>query len=79
LRDHSAQLKIEPSGEFSYKVDASGFRPEELSVEVHGKEVVIKGEHIEKTERILLKLILQIMVQFRRVCAPPVCSSRLHS
>ena len=52
MRDHSAQIKIEPNGDFAYKVDASGFRPEELSVEIHGNGIVIKGEHREQNRGI---------------------------
>ncbi|KAF7638993.1 SHSP domain-containing protein [Meloidogyne graminicola] len=43
-------MEIEPNGDFTYKVDASGFRPEELTVEVQGNEVVISGEHREKNQ-----------------------------
>nr|CAD2201777.1 unnamed protein product [Meloidogyne enterolobii] len=50
MRDHAAQMKIEPNGDFTYKVDASGFRPEELKVEVHGNEVVISGDHREENQ-----------------------------
>jgi HSP20 family molecular chaperone IbpA len=37
-------------GEFTYKVDASGFRPEELKVELQGNEIVLQGEHKEQNE-----------------------------
>uniref|UniRef100_A0A915MBY2 SHSP domain-containing protein n=1 Tax=Meloidogyne javanica TaxID=6303 RepID=A0A915MBY2_MELJA len=48
MRDHAAQMKIEPNGDFTYKVDVSGFRPEELNVEIEGNEVVVTGEHFNK-------------------------------
>ncbi|KAF7629856.1 SHSP domain-containing protein [Meloidogyne graminicola] len=65
MRDHSAKLMIEPNGDFTYKVDASGFRPEELKVEVHGNEIVISGEHQEKNQG------ESVHRQFvRRVCVP---------
>uniref|UniRef100_A0A914LBP0 SHSP domain-containing protein n=3 Tax=Meloidogyne TaxID=189290 RepID=A0A914LBP0_MELIC len=50
MRDHAAQMKIEPNGDFTYKVDVSGFRPEEMTVEVQGNEVVITGEHREQNQ-----------------------------
>jgi len=52
MRDHAAQMKIEPNGDFTYKVDVSGFRPEEMTVEVQGNEVVITGEHREQNQGI---------------------------
>nr|CAD2167899.1 unnamed protein product [Meloidogyne enterolobii] len=48
MRDHAAQMKIEPNGDFTYKVDVSGFRPEEVTVEIEGNEVVVTGEHFNK-------------------------------
>jgi HSP20 family molecular chaperone IbpA len=36
----------------SYKVDVSGFRPEELKVELGNNEIVVQGEHKEQNEGI---------------------------
>jgi HSP20 family molecular chaperone IbpA len=37
-------LKIDDKGNFSYKVDVTGFRPEEIKVELQGNKIVIRGE-----------------------------------
>ena len=50
LRDHVGKLTVNEKGEFNYKVDASGFRPEELKVELQGNEIVVCGEHKEQNE-----------------------------
>ncbi|KAL7076921.1 hypothetical protein ACQ4LE_003870 [Meloidogyne hapla] len=50
MRDNAAQMKIEPNGDFTYKVDVSGFLPEELTVEVQGNEFVITGENNKQFE-----------------------------
>uniref|UniRef100_A0A183BHY4 SHSP domain-containing protein n=1 Tax=Globodera pallida TaxID=36090 RepID=A0A183BHY4_GLOPA len=50
LRDHVAQLSMSDSGELSYKVDVSGFRPEEVNVELKGNEIVVEGEHREQNQ-----------------------------
>jgi len=47
LRDHAAKLSVEKNGDFSYKVDASGFKPEELTVNVEGDEITVRGHHTE--------------------------------
>uniref|UniRef100_A0A914HE98 SHSP domain-containing protein n=1 Tax=Globodera rostochiensis TaxID=31243 RepID=A0A914HE98_GLORO len=50
LRDHVAQLTMSDSGELSYKVDVSGFRSEEVNVELKGNEIVVEGEHREQKQ-----------------------------
>uniref|UniRef100_A0A914GP17 SHSP domain-containing protein n=1 Tax=Globodera rostochiensis TaxID=31243 RepID=A0A914GP17_GLORO len=40
----------EKSDELAYRFDVSGFRPEQLTVELHGDEIVVKGEHKEQKE-----------------------------
>uniref|UniRef100_A0A183C835 SHSP domain-containing protein n=1 Tax=Globodera pallida TaxID=36090 RepID=A0A183C835_GLOPA len=40
----------ENSDELAYRFDVSGFRPEQLTVELHGDEIVVKGEHKEQKE-----------------------------
>ena len=50
LRDHVGKLAMNEKGEFTYKVDASGFRPEELKVELQGNEIVLQGEHKEQND-----------------------------
>ena len=50
LRDHAAQLNINERGDLTYKVDVSGFRPEELKVEMQGNEIMVRGEHKEQNE-----------------------------
>ena len=39
---------IGPNGEFSYKYNALGYKPEELGVDIQGNEVVVSGQHHEK-------------------------------
>jgi len=48
LRDHAAKLEFTDDGGFNYKVDASGFRPQELKVDVEGDDLVVRGEHREE-------------------------------
>uniref|UniRef100_A0A183C1R2 SHSP domain-containing protein n=1 Tax=Globodera pallida TaxID=36090 RepID=A0A183C1R2_GLOPA len=50
LRDHVAQLTMSDSGELSYKVDVSGFRPEEINVELKDNEIIVEGEHREQNQ-----------------------------
>uniref|UniRef100_A0A914HGE7 SHSP domain-containing protein n=1 Tax=Globodera rostochiensis TaxID=31243 RepID=A0A914HGE7_GLORO len=50
LRDHVAQLNMSDSGELSYKVDVSGFRPEEIKVELKDNEIIVEGEHREQNQ-----------------------------
>ena len=38
------------TGDLTYQVDVSGFHPDELKVDLHGDEIVIKGEHKEQNE-----------------------------
>lgn len=42
---------IEPDGSFSYKVDISGFQPNEVTVDVEGDNLVVKGQHKANNER----------------------------
>uniref|UniRef100_A0AC35GCW3 SHSP domain-containing protein n=1 Tax=Panagrolaimus sp. PS1159 TaxID=55785 RepID=A0AC35GCW3_9BILA len=39
------QQAIMPNGEFNYKMNAIGYKPEELEVDINGHEVVISGQH----------------------------------
>lgn len=32
IRDHAGQLQVKDNGDFEYRVDVSGFRPEEVSI-----------------------------------------------
>ena len=50
LRDHAAKLSMSKDGEFTYKLDASGFKPEELTVNVEGDEICVRGHHTETTD-----------------------------
>ncbi|KAL3105497.1 hypothetical protein niasHT_026931 [Heterodera trifolii] len=50
LRDHVAQLNVSDKGDLTYKVDVSGFRPEEINVEVLGNEIIVNGEHREQND-----------------------------
>ncbi|KAE9554330.1 hypothetical protein FO519_002440 [Halicephalobus sp. NKZ332] len=50
LRDHAARLSVKPNGDFDYKVNASGFKPEELKVDLEGEELVVRGEHNDTKE-----------------------------
>ena len=43
-------MKVDEQGNLTYKVDVSGFRPEELNVEVQGNEIVVRGEHKEQNQ-----------------------------
>uniref|UniRef100_A0A915CVJ3 SHSP domain-containing protein n=1 Tax=Ditylenchus dipsaci TaxID=166011 RepID=A0A915CVJ3_9BILA len=45
LRDHAAQLSFGQNGEFNYRVDVSGFRPEEMNVNVEGDDIIVQGQH----------------------------------
>uniref|UniRef100_A0A914ICN0 SHSP domain-containing protein n=1 Tax=Globodera rostochiensis TaxID=31243 RepID=A0A914ICN0_GLORO len=45
IRDNSAKLGVDDLGNFTYSVDTSGFRPEELNVSIEGDELVVHGEH----------------------------------
>ncbi|KAI1721925.1 hsp20/alpha crystallin family domain-containing protein [Ditylenchus destructor] len=50
LRDHAASLTFDEEGNFVYKVDVQGYRKEELSVDVVGDDVKVRGEHKSETE-----------------------------
>uniref|UniRef100_A0A914CIS3 SHSP domain-containing protein n=1 Tax=Acrobeloides nanus TaxID=290746 RepID=A0A914CIS3_9BILA len=50
VRDFAGHLAIKENGDFEYKVDASGFRPEELKVDLEGDEIIITANHEEKHE-----------------------------
>uniref|UniRef100_A0AC34FEY0 SHSP domain-containing protein n=1 Tax=Panagrolaimus sp. ES5 TaxID=591445 RepID=A0AC34FEY0_9BILA len=39
------QQAIMPNGEFNYQMNAIGYKPEELGVDINGHEVVISGQH----------------------------------
>lgn len=49
-QEHQQALSpaIGPNGEFSYKCNALGYKPEELGVDIQGGEVVISGQHHER-------------------------------
>lgn len=47
VRDHPARLSVQPNGDFNYTVNVSGFRPEELKVDLEGDDLVVKGDHQE--------------------------------
>ncbi|KAL3105012.1 hypothetical protein niasHT_028544 [Heterodera trifolii] len=46
-RDHSAQMNVH-DGNFTFTVDVSGFRPEEIKMEMDKNVIVISGEHREQ-------------------------------
>ena len=48
IRDHAGQLQIKENGDFEYKVDVGGFRPEEIQVNLEGDEVLIAAAHDER-------------------------------
>ena len=50
-------MQINEQGDLNYKVDVSGFRPEELNVEVQGNEIVVRGEHREQNQGVAKKNI----------------------
>lgn len=50
IRDHAGQLQIKDNGDFEYKVDCGGFRPEEIQVNLEGDEVLIAAKHDERRE-----------------------------
>ena len=50
LRDHAARFTVQPNGDFNYQVNASGFKPEELKVDIEGEDLVVRGEHSETKE-----------------------------
>ena len=45
VRDHAARLNFGDEGDFTYKVDVSGFHPEELEVNIEGEDIVVHGQH----------------------------------
>uniref|UniRef100_A0A914DNY2 SHSP domain-containing protein n=1 Tax=Acrobeloides nanus TaxID=290746 RepID=A0A914DNY2_9BILA len=50
IRDNAGQLKMEENGDFTYRVNIQGYRPEELKVDIEGDDMVIQGEHKEERE-----------------------------
>jgi HSP20 family molecular chaperone IbpA len=48
IRDHAGQLQIKDNGDFEYRVDVSGFRPEEIQVNLEGDEFLIQASHDER-------------------------------
>ncbi|KAI1708546.1 hsp20/alpha crystallin family domain-containing protein [Ditylenchus destructor] len=36
---------VDDKGDFTFRCNVQGYRPEELQVDVHGDQLVIKGEH----------------------------------
>jgi HSP20 family molecular chaperone IbpA len=45
LRDHTAKISFDDQGNFTYQVDVSGFGRNELTVDIEGDDIKIKGEH----------------------------------
>jgi HSP20 family molecular chaperone IbpA len=43
-------LKIDDNGDLSYIADVSGYRREEISVEVQGNKILVSGEYKEQNE-----------------------------
>ena len=41
----AAKLEVQPNGDFSYRVDTNGFQPDELTVQVEGDEITVRGQH----------------------------------
>uniref|UniRef100_A0A914E7B0 SHSP domain-containing protein n=1 Tax=Acrobeloides nanus TaxID=290746 RepID=A0A914E7B0_9BILA len=50
VRDFAGHLTVKDNGDFEYKVDASGFRPEEVKVDLEGNDIIITANHEEKRE-----------------------------
>jgi len=48
IRDHAGQLQIKDNGDFEYKVDVGGFRPEEINVNMEGDDILIAAAHDER-------------------------------
>uniref|UniRef100_A0A914Q8B0 SHSP domain-containing protein n=1 Tax=Panagrolaimus davidi TaxID=227884 RepID=A0A914Q8B0_9BILA len=47
LRDHAGQLSHDENG-LKYRIDARGFKPEELKVDIEGDHIVVRAEHKEE-------------------------------
>jgi len=50
VRDHAAQLKIDPQGGFTYKINTQGFKPDELNVDLDGEQLIVSGKHMESSQ-----------------------------
>jgi len=48
IRDHAGQLQIKDNGDFEYRVDVGGFRPEEIQVNLEGDELLVQASHDER-------------------------------
>jgi HSP20 family molecular chaperone IbpA len=45
VHDRSVQVKIDDKGDFSYKVDVSGYRQKDINVELQGNKIMFRGEY----------------------------------
>lgn len=54
LRDHVGKLEIGKDGSFTYKIDVSGFKQDELKVEADETHFYVTGNHKSENQRMLL-------------------------
>ena len=47
VREHAGQLSVDDNG-LRYRIDARGFKPEELNVDVEGDQLVVSADHKEE-------------------------------
>jgi len=50
VRDNAAQLRYSDDGDITYTVDTTGYRSEELNVEMEGDDICVRGDHKESRE-----------------------------
>jgi hypothetical protein len=42
LRDNAAQMRFDDQGSFNYRVNVSGYKPDELKVDIEGDDIVVQ-------------------------------------
>lgn len=48
--EHGSQMKYNENGDLSLHCQTSGFKPEELTVDVDGDKMTVSGHHVESRE-----------------------------
>jgi HSP20 family molecular chaperone IbpA len=55
MRDHKAALAYADNGDFLLRLDASGFIRQELSVDIDGDDITVRGAHDSLRDRKFVK------------------------
>ena len=42
MRDNAAQMRLDDKGSFNYRVNVSGYKPDDLKVDIEGEDIVVQ-------------------------------------